>query len=400
MRHHPVLLAPVLAALIIAAGCSQKGPPVAELPPPAVTVSQPVEKPVVDQDTYEGHLSAVERVDVRPEVTGLIQEVKFKAGQLVKKGDVLFLIDPRSYKAALDGAKAQKQAAVAAYEFAVAEYNRVEPLVSKGAAAREELDVWKAKQAVAKADAAKADASIETAQADLDRCEIRAKVKGGQKKDDEVKYRVSRALLTEGNLVSPTMEKPLTTLVSVDPIYVYFTVDERALRRYRDDYAKKGGTVDEQEIKKLEIPVSVALEGDKDYTHKGVIDYVDPQVNKSTGTVQVRAVLENRKGLLNDGMRALVRVATGDPHPALLITERAIGTDQTTKYVWVVNAEKVVERRDVQPGRTFDGLIEIKSGLKPKDWVIVNGIQRVRDGMKVAPKEEPMPGSTATEKAG
>jgi RND family efflux transporter MFP subunit len=386
MRHHPGLVAPLLAAFVIAAGCNQKGPPVAELPPPAVTVSQPVEKSVVDQDKYEGHLSAVEHVDVRAEVNGLIQKVGFKAGQLVNKGDVLFEIDPATYKATLAAGKAQRKAADAAYDFAVSEYNLVDSLIGKGgAASREERDTWKAKQEIAKADASKADADIEKAKVDVDRCTIKAKING----------RISRANLTEGNLVSPNTKEPLTTLVSVDPIYVYFNVDERALRRYRADYAKKGGSIADQEIKKLEIPAYLALEGDKDYTEKGIIDYVDPQVNKTTGTVQVRATLDNPKGLMNDGMRAQVRVPVSDPHPALLITERAIGTDQTTKFVWVVNSDKVVERRDVEPGRTFDGLIEIKSGLKPKDWIIVNGIQRVRDGMKVAPKEEPMPGSTS-----
>jgi RND family efflux transporter MFP subunit len=194
---------------------------------------------------------------------------------------------------------------------------------------------------------------------------------------------------TEGNLVNAgSGDTQLTTVVSTDPMYVYFPVDERSLRRYRRDSKEKGGQ-GEEDIKALKIPVLVALEGDPDHINKGIIDFVDNRVNRTTGTIQIRGVLPNPKRVMDDGMRARVKVPVSDPYQALLITERAIGTDQTSKYVWVVNADGVVERRDVQPDRVFDGLVSIKSGLKPKDWVIVNGIQRVREGMKVDAQEVP-----------
>jgi RND family efflux transporter MFP subunit len=209
--------------------------------------------------------------------------------------------------------------------------------------------------------------------------------------------KVSRTQVSVGNLVNPgTTETPLTTITSLDPMYVYFDVPERALIHYREHFRKKlkeGGP--EPSVKDLQIPVKVGLEGDTGYPHEGVIDFVDNRVNPSTGTIQVRGVLPNPNRVLDAGMRARIIVPVSDPHKALQITERAVGTDQSLRFVYVVNDKNVVERRDVKLGRMSDGLQVIPEGLKPEDWVIVNGIQRVRDGATVEPKRVPMPGAAA-----
>jgi multidrug efflux system membrane fusion protein len=207
--------------------------------------------------------------------------------------------------------------------------------------------------------------------------------------------RASRTQVSVGNLVSAGGEAVLTTITSIDPMYVYFDVDERAMLRYRRVFRKENvdAGAAQPTVKDLKIPVAVALEGEDGYPHQGVLDFADNRVNPSTGTIQVRGVVPNPKRILDAGMRARVRIPIGDPHKSLLVTERAVGNDQGRKFLYVVNDQDVVERRDVKLDRVVDGLQIIADGLKPDDWVIVNGIQRVRDAMKVAPKRGPMPGA-------
>jgi RND family efflux transporter MFP subunit len=360
-------------------GCDST-PPVAETPPPPVTVSQPLAREVRDYDDYEGRIAAVDTVEVRARVRGHLEKVNFQDGQLVKEKELLFEIDPRPYQATLAGAEAQKAAADAALELAKKEYARSYSLARSGAASREEVDVWTAKQLTAKADRQKALAAIEQAQLDLDFTKVMSPING----------RISRTQVSKGNLINAGGgETLLTTIVTIDPIYVYFDVDERSLLRYRQEFDKNRNRP--ASIKELKIPIDVALEGDSTFSHHGFIDFADNKVNPSTGTIQVRGVLPNPKGLLDSGMRARVRVPVSDPHKMLLVTERAIGTDQGRKFFYVVNKDNVVERRDVKLGRVTDGLQIVQAGLKPDDWVIVNGIQRVRDGAKVEPKQVPMP---------
>jgi RND family efflux transporter MFP subunit len=377
----------LVIALFVMAGCNPAVPPVAETPPPPVSVSQPLVREVVDHDDFTGHVAAVDTVDVRARVRGHVIKVNFEDGQMVKEGDMLLEIDPRPYKASLDAAEAQKAAADASLDLAKKEYDRASSLLRQRAASREEVDVWTGKQAVAKADQLKAQAAVEQAKLDLDFTKVTAAIKG----------KTSRALVTTGNLVNPAGgETLLTTIASVDPMYVNFDVDERALAAYRRHF-KKGAKEGEPEppVKDLKIPIHVGLEGEEGFPHTGVIDFTDNKVNASTGTIQVRGVLPNTTRTLDAGMHARVRVPVSDPHKAVLVTERAIGTDQGIKYVYVVNDQKVVERRDVKPGRPSDGLQVIREGVKPEDWVIVNGIQRVRDGVTVDPKQVPMPGAPA-----
>jgi RND family efflux transporter MFP subunit len=360
---------------------------VAETPPPPVSVSLPVVHDIIDYDTYEGRIAAYPTDDVRTRARGYLIKVYFKDGDMVKEGDPLFEIDARPYQASLSAAKSVLAAAEAALELAKKEYARTLYLAKQGAASREELDVWTAKQGVATADRLKGLAAVEQAQLDLDYTKISAPFSG----------RISRTQVSVGNLVnSGGGDTLLTTINSVDPIYVYFDVDERALLRYKQQFRKpqpEGAA--ELTIKDLKIPIDIGLEGEVGYPHKGVIDFSDNKVNPNTGTIQVRGVLPNAKSLMEAGMRARVRVPVSDPHKSVMVTERAIGTDQGLKFVYVVNDQNVVERRDVKLGRLSDGLQVILEGLNPEDAVIVNGIQRVRDGGKVEPKKVAMPGAPA-----
>jgi RND family efflux transporter MFP subunit len=377
----------LLLALALTSGCTSNTPAVVETPPPPVSVSQPVTREVIDYDDYEGRIAAVETVEVRARVRGHVIKVNFQDGQIVKAGDPLYEIDPRPYKAAYDAAAAQKASADASLELAKKEYDRASLLLRQRATSREEVDVWTGKQAVAKADQLKAQASVEQAKLDLDFTKISAPING----------KMSRTLVTAGNLINAAGgETLLTTITSMEPMYVYFDVDERALARYRRYYKNaKNSDGSEPSVKELKIPVQVGLEGEEGFPHKGMIDFTENRVNSSTGTIQVRGVLSNASKVLDAGMRARVRVPVSDPHKAIMITERAVGTDQGIKYVYVVNDENVVERRDVKLDRSSGGLQGVSEGLKPTDWVVVNGIQRVRDGMTVDPKRVPMPGTTA-----
>jgi RND family efflux transporter MFP subunit len=306
---------------------------------------------------------------------------------MVKEGDVLFDIDPRTYHAAVVAAEAQIKAAEAKLKQAQAEVKRNEPLVASGATTRAEFEKF-----VADADVAAAAVEVSKAAAEAARLDL-----GFTKVGSPVNGKVSRSQVTVGNLVNAGGgETLLTTITSVDPMQVYFDVDERSLLRYRQQFRKDSAAAGEQTpFKNLKIPVSVGLDGEDGFPHQGVLDFADNRVNPSTGTIQVRGVLPNPKRTLDAGMRARVRIPVGAAHKALLVTERAIGNDQGRKFLYVVNDQDVVERRDVKLDRVSDGMQVIKDGLKAEDWVIVNGIQRVRDAMKVAPKRSPMPGSGA-----
>jgi len=377
-------------ALIVLAGafsgCNAEAPPVAETPPPPVSVSQPLVRDVIDYDDYEGRIAAIPTIEVRARVRGHLTKINFQDGQIVKEGALLFEIDPRPYEAELKGAESQKAAAEAAYKLARATYQRDSRLASTGAVSRQELDVSIGKEGVSQADVQKADAAIVRVKLDLEYTKVKAPIAG----------KISRALVDVGNLVNAGGgETLLTTITSVDPMYVYFDVPERALSNYRRHFRRKLDEGAQPSVKDLKIPVYVGVEGEEGYPHKGVIDFVDNHANPSTGTFQARGVLDNPKRILDAGMRARVRVPVSDPHKAVLVTERAVGTDQGLKFVYVVNEQNVVERRDVKLGRLHDGLQEFHEGVKPEDRIIVIGIQRARDGAKVDPKSIAMPGVPA-----
>ena len=310
----------LLILTVVLSGCGPDAPPAAETPPPPVTVSNPVVRNVTTFDEYEGRIAAGQKVEIRARVRGHLTKVNFQDGQIVKEGDLLFEIDLRPYKNAMEAAKAQQKAAEAALQFAKAEYNRTRTLVSSGASTREELESWIAKQAIAKGDTLKAQAAVDQAQLDLDFTRVTAPIGG----------KLSRTQVDVGNLVNAGGgETLLTTLVSIDPIFVYFDVDERSLLRYRQmDRKDAKDSLSLPALKDLHIPVHLALEGEQGYPHKGEIDFADNRVNPSTGTIQVRGILSNEGRIFEDGMRARVRVPVGSPHEVVMVTERAIGNDQ------------------------------------------------------------------------
>lgn len=382
MRRRLVGLCALAAAQL--SGCSPQTPTVAELPPPPVTVAKPIVRTVTDFDPYEGRIEAREKVDVRARVGGYLTKVFFENGQRVEEGAPLYEIDPRPYQAILDAAKAEKAAAEASLELATAEFKRTEQLVLTSAASRSELDQWTAKQAVAKADSMRADAQIAQATLDLEFTRIASPIAG----------KVGRTSITEGNLVSASGDAVLTTVVSIDPMYVRFEVDERHLLEYRRNAAKKrGGDAPPVPLAEAKIPIFVGLDGEEGFPHEGVIESAEVRVTASTGTTPVLATLPNPHGIFDDGMRARVRVPVSDPYEAILVADRAVLNDRGNRFVYVVDANNRVERRDVRLGRSRDGLQAIASGVGPDDWIVVNGLQRVRAGIEVAPQKGAMPGA-------
>jgi membrane fusion protein, multidrug efflux system len=381
----------IIVLMSVLSGCDTAAPSVVDAPSPPVTISHPIVRKVVDQDDYEGRIVAGQKVEIRARVRGHLIEVKFRAGDVVKKDDLLYEIDPRPSKAALAGAKAQEKAAEAGLKFARAEYNRERSLLPSGATSREEVELRAAKYEVANGEVLKAKAAVEQAQLDVDFCKITAPLDG----------KLSKTLVDVGNLVNAGGgETLLTTLTTVDPMYVEFKVDERSFRRYRESHRKDTKEKGPQpSLKELKIPVYVALEGEESYPHEGLLEFADNKIDPSTGTILVRGVLSNEERIYEDGMRARVRVPVSDPHKVTMVIERAIGNDQGKRFLYVVNAQDTVERRDVTLGRLIDGLQVIEDGVKSDERIIVNGIQRVRDGMKVQPHQAPMPGAKTSDES-
>lgn len=369
----------VLAATLCLApvGCKREPPAIAAPPPPAVTISQPIEREILDYDEYTGRTVAVKEVEVRARVSGYLVMVDFKEGAEVAKGDLLFQIDPRPFQAALGVARgqvAQWEARLARAEADVARYERLAP---RGAASQKDLDSAIADRGEARAAIESTRAAMEKAALDLEFTKVTAPISG----------RVSRTFITEGNLVTADTTL-LTTIVSMDPMYTYFDIDERSMLRYQQ-------LVREQKrpsARAGQLPVIMELANEKGFPHEGMIDFLDNRVDPTTGTLRVRGVFPNAQRILTPGVFVRVRIQGSGKYPALLVTDRAIGTDQGQKYLLVVNDQNIVEYRAVQLGRTQDdGLRVIHTGLQPREWVIINGMQRARPGVIVGPQRVAMP---------
>ena len=366
-------LAAAVALAAIAAACSNK-PELASLPPPEVAVGQPVEQTATEYFTTTGRTAAIEEVDVRARVGGYLVKVNFEDGRDVKAGDVLFEIDPRPYEAEVmrsEGDVAKWQAQLRKAEADVARNRRLLP---KGAASERELETSIAAKESAQAEITSAQARLTDAKLNLEFASIVAPIDG----------RASRTAVTKGNLIQPAGQMstaPLTTLVKMDPIYVYFDVDERTILRVRE----RGTAANGGDVRALNVPVEIGLVGETGFPRKGVIDFVDNRVDPSTGTMRARGVFDNKDGILTPGMFVRVRVPIDQRDKALFIPERAIGTDQGNKYLLTVNAQNVVEYSPVTLGVERDGLREILTGLQPGASVIVDGIQRARPGITVNP---------------
>ena len=340
-----------------------------QMPPPSVTVAPVEQKEIVEWSEFTGRVEPVESVDVRPRVSGYIQEVRFQSGQLVKKGDVLFVIDPRWNQAVFD----QRQAE---YEQARREEERTAQLLANQAISAEEADARKARYDEARA-------ALESARLDLEYTQVRAPIDG----------RVSRALLTEGNYVSGVAGSAsiLTTIVSVNPVYVNADIDEDAYLKFSELVrAKKLGDDDGGKI-----PVELELADEQGFPHLGHIESFDNQLNPGTGSILLRAVFQNDDGGIVPGLFARIRIPLSDRHQALLVDERAIGTDQSQKFVLALTPTNTVAYQPVQLGPLVDGQRVIRSGLQAGDEIVVNGLERVRPGMPVTVERETLQASSA-----
>ncbi|MEW9583613.1 efflux RND transporter periplasmic adaptor subunit [Paraburkholderia sp. DGU8] len=337
---------------------------------PEVDVATVVQKTITDWQSYSGRLEAVEKVEVRSQVPGTIVSVNFKDGALVKKGDTLFVIDPRPYAAEVDRAEAQLAAAQARTGYTQSDWERAQRLIVDNAIARRDYDEKQNAAREASANLKAAQAALETARINLGYTKIVAPVAG----------RVSRAEITVGNVVSAgASSAPLTTLVSVSPIYASFDADEQTYLQYLSR-AKDGS----------KVPVELGLADESGYSRSGTIESVDNRLDTSSGTIRVRARFDNADGALIPGLYARVKVGGSAPHPALLIDDAAVGTDQDKKFVLVVDQGNHVVYRDVSVGGMQGNLRVVKDGLKAGDRIVVNGIQRVRPGDTVRAHVVPM----------
>jgi RND family efflux transporter MFP subunit len=371
---HISLVTTLAAVSAISVGCSHGREP-APPPAPAVTVA-PVEKQeLVEWDEFTGRTEAVEYVEVRPRVSGHIEQVRFHSGQLVKKGDVLFAIDRRWHQAEFDRRQAEYRQAKVRRENAEREAGRTEQLLIRNAISTEEAEARQARFNEAKAALLAAEAALDTGRLDLEHTDIRAPISG----------RVSRELVTAGNYVSGLAGAAtlLTTIVSVDPIYVYADVDENSLLKF-NALARNRKITSTRDGK---IPVELQLADETGFVHEGYIESFDNKLDRNTGSILLRAVFPNGDGRIVPGLFARIRVPGSEKYPALLISERAVGTDQNQKYVLTLSPSNTVEYRPVKLGPALDGKRIIREGLKANEQIVVNGLQRVRPGMSVMPQE-------------
>ena len=352
-------------------------------PPPAaasVSVAAALEKTVTEWDDFSGRVEAIERVEIRPRVSGTIDAVHFQEGQLVKKGDLLFTIDPRPYQAELARATATQAGAQAGLALAKTELARSSRLIEEHAVAQRELD--QRNNALLEADASlkAAEAAVLSARLNLQYTSITAPVSG----------RVSRAEITVGNLVGAGVASPaLTTVVSVSPVYVSFEVDEQTYIRYAAN-----GAVGNSGVSRL--PVSIGLASEDGYPHQGQIKAFDNRLDTASGTMRVRAVFDNPNGALTPGMYARVRTGGSAAETAVLIDDKAVGTDQDKKFVMVLGADNKVVYRAVKLGPIVDGLRIVRSGLKKNERIVVNGLQRIHPNDLVAPTTVSMDGEDSS----
>jgi multidrug efflux system membrane fusion protein len=359
------------AAVALLAGCGHGAAQQQQAPSPSVTVAPVEQREIVEWDEFTGRTEPVESVEVRPRVSGYIQEVRFQSGQLVKKGDVLFVIDPRWHKAEFNRLQAEAERAKVQLDNAKRESDRTTQLLASKAISTEEGDARVSRYEGAKAALLSAEASRDYAKLDLDNTEVRAPIDG----------RVSRAFLTDGNYVSGVAGAAtrLTTIVSVDPVYVNADMDEDSLLKFNAIASKhKLNTNGDGRV-----PVELQLGDEQEFTHHGYIESFDNQLNPNTGSILLRAVFPNEDGRIVPGLFARIRVPLSDKHTALLVSEQAIGTDQAQKYVLALTPTNTVSYQSVVLGPTIDGLRIIRSGVTGGEQIVINGMQRVRPGMAV-----------------
>jgi multidrug efflux system membrane fusion protein len=343
-----------------------------EPPPVPVTVAAVLDREVTQWDEFTGRLEAVDSVAIRPRVSGYISSVHFTEGAVVRRGQLLFQIDPRPFEAEADRLRAELTRARAVVTRADSEFSRAGRLQAENAIAHEEFERRSAFRDEARAQLAGVEAALRAAELNLEFTRVSAPIEG----------RAGRAIITEGNLVSsgPGEATLLTTVVSMDPIYAYFDADEQLFLRYQGTphagLASRGGSARK--------PVQMALASDNGFPREGRLDFIDNQLNPATGTIRGRAVFANPRGELTPGLFVRIRLSGGGKHHGVLIQDRAVGTDLGKKFVYVVDEAGIVGYREVMLGPVVDGFRIVQSGLSAGDRIVLNGLQRVRPGAKVA----------------
>src|SRR5215831_16208445 len=367
-----------LAGLVLVAhalaSCSDSKPVAASAPPPPVTVAHPLQKTITEWDEYTGRFVAVEQVEVRARVSGFIDTVHFNEGQLVKQGDLLFVIDPRPYRLAVEQSKADLERAQAKLQLASLDVQRATPLVRSQTVTEREFDSRKATERDAAGQVSSAEAAVKQAELNLEWTDVRAPITG----------RISDRRVDPGNLITggPSGATLLTTIVSIDPIHFVFDGSEADFLRYIR-LSKSGARPSSRDVQN---PVAVRLADETEFKHEGRMNFVDNALNPRTGTIRGRAVFDNKDGFLTPGFFGRLRLFGGESN-ALLIPDSAIASDQSRKIVFTVADDGTVGTKLVETGPIVDGLRVIRSGLAATDRIVIDGLQRARPGQKVKPED-------------
>jgi multidrug efflux system membrane fusion protein len=358
---------PLLIGVAISAGCSHSSAsPAAAAPPPTVSVAQVVSKPIRDFEEFSGRLEPVTTVSVQPRVAGFIESAQFTEGSRVKKGQVLFRIDPRPFQAEVDRLAAQLKHAHTQSNLASTNNKRGEQLLAKHVISQQDFDQLQATTTASEDDIGAATAALEAARLNLEFTQVKSPIDG----------RVSNMLITPGNLVGTT--SILTTVVSDNPVYAYFDADEQTYLRFA------------HKSENSSMPVYMGLVDEQGYPHEGRLNFVDNQVDAHSGTIRARAVFDNADGAYTPGLFARIKLVGGKAHDTILIDERAVGTDLGKKFVLALKQDNTVEYRPVMLGANIDGLRVVNQGLAAGDVIVVNGLQHVRPGAVVTPSHVAM----------
>jgi len=375
------MLVAAIALSAVGGGCDQGGTTQAQPQKgaalPSVTVSKPLQREIVEWDEYTGRFEAVETVEIRARVSGYLTELHFKDGQAVKQGDLLFVLDARPFERTLEQAQAEVLQAQTKVQNSNLDVVRGKPLLERRIISEKAFDDRESLMREALAGVKVAEAKARTAELELSFTRITSPITG----------RISRTQVTAGNWVSAggtANTTLLTTIVSQDPIYIYFDLNENNYIKYKrlTERGVGSGAAD------LGAPVEVGLPDERNFPHKARLDFLDNRLDQGTGTLRARGVMANAAGLFSSGMFARVRVTGTAPYTAVLLPDEAIGTDQTNKFVYVVAEDGSVARRNIKLGPLYENLRVVREGLAAEEWVIIRGLQRARPGIKVAPKRE------------